>query len=89
MHIYSALHKMSAYLDQSKIGWNTFPPHLLAGNAQLYQDKLFSAVRLTVVLTSASLKLKGALLRVREPSLCRRLRPRRTESISSWISREI
>ena len=68
---------MSAYLDQSKIGWNTFPPHLLAGNAQLYQDKLFSAVRLTVFLASASLKLKGAW----------RLRP--TESISSWISREI
>ena len=63
---------MSGCLDQYKIGWNTFPQHLLTGNAQLYQDKIFSDVTLVsedlvqtpahrTVLASASLKLKKLL----------------------------
>ena len=63
---------MSGYLDQYKIGWNTFPQHLLTGNAELYQDKIFSDVTLVsddlvqtpahrTVLASASLKLKKLL----------------------------
>ena len=63
---------MSGCLDQYKIGWNTFPQHLLTGNAQLYEDKIFSDVTLVsedlvqtpahrTVLASASLKLKKLL----------------------------
>ena len=70
--IFGTLHEMSGCLDQYKIGWNTFPQHLLTGNAQLYEDKTFSDVTLVsedlvqtpahrTVLASASLKLKKLL----------------------------